>query len=101
MLEGVVSGPVTPSSMAKGAPSGRCARTPRIGPHLREVQPQSRPGPASTSWQVVLTVLTPLEAALADWYKVQAVETLKDRLSKDDFQVGRAGGWWGGWLEGK
>ncbi len=39
--------------------------------------------------ELVLTVLTPLEAALMDWYKAQAAETLKDRLSKNDFQVWR------------
>ncbi|GAX77458.1 hypothetical protein CEUSTIGMA_g4902.t1 [Chlamydomonas eustigma] len=36
--------------------------------------------------ELILTVMAPLEAALLDWYKVQAAETLKGRLSKEDFQ---------------
>ncbi len=56
--------------------------------------------------ELVLTVIAPLEAALLDWFKAQAAETLKDRLSKDDFQVraccvsacrGQEGGWEDGW----
>jgi hypothetical protein len=38
--------------------------------------------------ELILTVMAPLEAALLNWYKVQAAETLKGRLSKEDFQVG-------------
>ena len=36
--------------------------------------------------ELVLTIIAPLEAALLDWFKAQAAETLKDRLSKDEFQ---------------
>ena len=32
--------------------------------------------------ELVLTMIAPLEAALLDWFKAQAAETLKDRLSK-------------------
>ena len=37
--------------------------------------------------EIVLTVLAQLEAALTDWFKAQAQETLKDRLSKKEFAV--------------
>ena len=43
--------------------------------------------------ELVLTVLSPLEAALVDWFKAQAPETLKDRLSKEEFQVGGQARW--------
>ena len=43
--------------------------------------------------ELVLTVLSPLEAALVDWFKAQAPETLKDRLSKEEFQVGGRARW--------
>jgi len=35
--------------------------------------------------EVVLTILSQLEGALVDWYKAQAPEALKDRLSKEEF----------------
>lgn len=37
--------------------------------------------------ELVLTLVAPLEAALLDWFKAQAAETLKDRLSAEEFQV--------------
>ena len=39
--------------------------------------------------EMVLTLIAPLEAALLDWFKAQAAETLKDRLSMEEFQVCR------------
>jgi hypothetical protein len=50
--------------------------------------------------EVILTLLAPLEAAMIEWYKVQAPKVLKGRLSDEDFYVsagsGRAEGVVGG-----
>ena len=32
--------------------------------------------------ELVLTLMAPVEAALADWFRVQAPEALKDRLTR-------------------
>jgi hypothetical protein len=40
--------------------------------------------------EVVLTLMAQLESALAEWYANQAPETLKGRLTKEEFQVGWA-----------
>lgn len=41
--------------------------------------------------EVVLTLLAQLEAALVDWQRAQAAETLKGRLTQEEFQVGGQG----------
>jgi len=55
-----------------------CSRSPRVS--------HSIPKELIVTPELILTIIAPLEAALLDWFKAQAAETLKDRLSKDEFQ---------------